>query len=322
MNFNSLYYFTELAKDLNMTRTAERLYISQQNLSNHIARLEAYYGIPLFTRKPKLTLTYAGSILLSFAQHTIFENTNMLNIMNDINNETNGILRFGGSPIRINSALPIILPKFVKRFPNVKLEIHDLISNFMEEQIKNSNLDLALVLSTEANVSIESHHLMDDPIYLLVPDSLLQQYYPKTFKDIKLQSLSGATLSNFAKLPFCDLDNRMGLKIKQDFQKHNISPHFYTVSNLTQLSTNIAFHGTACAFTSHIGLSNFINQIPEDLNIFPILIDNKPFIQSVSLIHRKNLYLNSYMLFFMNLIQEYSANLTHIKLTRIATVDE
>ena len=44
MDLTSLYYFQELSKDLNMTKTAERLYISQQTLSNHIQRLEQYYG--------------------------------------------------------------------------------------------------------------------------------------------------------------------------------------------------------------------------------------------------------------------------------------
>ena len=39
MDLVSLYYFQELSKDLNMTRTAQRLYISQQTLSNHIHRL-------------------------------------------------------------------------------------------------------------------------------------------------------------------------------------------------------------------------------------------------------------------------------------------
>ena len=42
MDLVSLYYFQELSKDLNMTRTAQRLYISQQTLSNHIHRLEQH----------------------------------------------------------------------------------------------------------------------------------------------------------------------------------------------------------------------------------------------------------------------------------------
>ena len=48
MNLLSLYYFVELAKELHVTNTAQKLYISQQNLSQHIQRLEQYYGVPLF----------------------------------------------------------------------------------------------------------------------------------------------------------------------------------------------------------------------------------------------------------------------------------
>ena len=51
MNLLSLYYFVELAKELHVTNTAQKLYISQQNLSQHIQRLEQYYGVPLFHRK-------------------------------------------------------------------------------------------------------------------------------------------------------------------------------------------------------------------------------------------------------------------------------
>ena len=47
MNITSLYYFQELAKNLHMTNTADKLYISQQTLSNHIKRLEEYYGTKL-----------------------------------------------------------------------------------------------------------------------------------------------------------------------------------------------------------------------------------------------------------------------------------
>ena len=60
MDVNSLIYFIEASKDLNFTQTAKRLFISQQNLSNHIARLEEYYSVKLFERKPRLALTYAG----------------------------------------------------------------------------------------------------------------------------------------------------------------------------------------------------------------------------------------------------------------------
>ena len=73
MNLLSLYYFVELAKELHVTNTAQKLYISQQNLSQHIQRVEQYYGVPLFHRKPKLALTYAGEQLYAVAVKILAE---------------------------------------------------------------------------------------------------------------------------------------------------------------------------------------------------------------------------------------------------------
>ena len=51
MNLLTLYYFVELARELHVTNTAQKLYISQQNLSQHIQRLEQYYGCLLYTSR-------------------------------------------------------------------------------------------------------------------------------------------------------------------------------------------------------------------------------------------------------------------------------
>ncbi len=74
MNVKYLESFLEVAKDLNMTTAAQRLYISQQTLSFQIQRLELYYGVKLFERQPKLQLTYAGKLLVEGAGVIIKEN--------------------------------------------------------------------------------------------------------------------------------------------------------------------------------------------------------------------------------------------------------
>ena len=64
MNFLSMDYFVTLAQERNFTRAAEKLHITQQTLSAHIAVLEKEAGSPLFLRRVPLELTYAGKVFL------------------------------------------------------------------------------------------------------------------------------------------------------------------------------------------------------------------------------------------------------------------
>ena len=49
INHLNLVYFITAARELNFTRAAEKLFISQQALSNHIASLEKDVGCLLYT---------------------------------------------------------------------------------------------------------------------------------------------------------------------------------------------------------------------------------------------------------------------------------
>ena len=100
MNLLSLYYFVELAKELHVTNTTQKLYISQQNLSQHIQRLEQYYGVPLFHRKPKLALTYAGEQLYAVAVKILAEEHEFQNRLADISEKSIGNLKLDDSFIR------------------------------------------------------------------------------------------------------------------------------------------------------------------------------------------------------------------------------
>ena len=106
MDTNSLYYFAEAAKDMNFTKTAKRLFISQQNLSNHIMRLEAYYDTKLFERKPHLSLTYSGEVLLTYATNFKIDEDNLKNVLTDIKEKERGVLKIGCSPMRTSIVMP------------------------------------------------------------------------------------------------------------------------------------------------------------------------------------------------------------------------
>ncbi len=68
LNYNHLRYFWAVAHDGHLTRTAERLNVSQSALSVQIRKLEDRLGHPLFERRGRqLVLTEAGRIVLDHA---------------------------------------------------------------------------------------------------------------------------------------------------------------------------------------------------------------------------------------------------------------
>lgn len=67
MDTDVLNEFATLAQRLNYAIAARELNVSQSTLSRHISALERSLGVRLFTRGGRLTLTYAGSILLEEA---------------------------------------------------------------------------------------------------------------------------------------------------------------------------------------------------------------------------------------------------------------
>ncbi|WMJ83713.1 LysR family transcriptional regulator [Oscillospiraceae bacterium LTW-04] len=316
MDVISLYYFSELAKDLHMTRTANRLFITQQTLSNHIQRLEKYYGVDLLYRKPVLSLTCAGEFVLAFADVVNKENTNLKDILSDIKNQEKGMIRFGASTMRVNACLPGILPQFSKRYPDVEIRITDTISSKLEPMIINGQLDFAIIVSGEENSKLVSEHLMDDQVYLCVADSLLRQYYGDEIDDLKLSARNGANIKDFAKLPFCMLSNRMGRQIKQSFDEAGVTPKQYITSTYTQISSNLCLQRLAACFSSQMSLVNQQSLIPDDINIFPLYYRGEPMIQRLSLIRHKERYLSHYSKLFLELMFQYFSDVQQIRMDR------
>lgn len=316
MDLISLYYFSELAKDLHITRTANRLFISQQTLSNHIQRLEEYYGAKLLHRKPSLSLTTAGEFVLGFADVVNKEQVNLKDILSDIAQQERGILRFGASAIRLNMCLPAVLPAFSARYPNVELRITDTVTARLEPLVLDGSLDFSITLNGEEHPRLVTHQLMDDQVYLCVADSLLRKYYGESAQPLKEKALQGANVKDFSQLPFCIFENRMGRQINQCFDAANIAPRTYMTSTYTQVGTTVCFQRLAACFISQMSLVSQQKEIPEDINIFPLYYKGQPLTQRLSLIRMKNRYLSHYSKFFLDLLFQYFSGVEQFHMER------
>ena len=123
MNLKSIEYFLCAAEEMNITRAAERLFISQQALSSHIKRLEDDYNVRLFERHPSLRLTPEGQEMVFYGQQILKAQTQMRAAFSDINKDCRATLYVGISRFRANAFFPLIWKLYHPSHPNISIEL-------------------------------------------------------------------------------------------------------------------------------------------------------------------------------------------------------
>lgn len=118
--------FVRVADELNFTRAAESLYMTQPALSRQVRQLEERLGFALFERTSrKVALTDAGAEFLAGARAALCALEEGIERGRDICRQQQGCLRLGfviGAALELT---PLILEEFRKRRPDVTLEMHE-----------------------------------------------------------------------------------------------------------------------------------------------------------------------------------------------------
>ena len=224
MNFLNLQYFVMAADEGNITRAAEKLNISQQSLSNHIANLEKTFQVELFVRKPSLTLTYAGERLYSHAVRILDIQSQIENEMKDISKHKNGVLRIGISYTRGRTFLPEIVPMFKERNPFVKLTIIESNSQALEEDLLRGHIDLYIGTNIPERPEFTAKRLTQDKFYLVVPKNIMSRVYGEKEAIYAEKFCHEVALEDFASQPFVLLsrENRIRNIVENYLNAHNI----------------------------------------------------------------------------------------------------
>ena len=226
MNFLHLKYFLMVAEELNITRAAERLYISQQALSNHISNMERELNVKLFTRSPKLALTYAGDQLVQTATQILDLYSQYLNKVGDINRHYTGVLRVGISHTCGLALLPEVLPSFRSEFPMVEFSLSEGNSTQLEDELSHGRVDLIVCFQPIMLDGVETVPLTEQRLMLVVPKSFTDSRFGGQAEAIRNQYAEGADISAFQKMPFVLIKrgNRTRSIVDQYFSRYYFKP--------------------------------------------------------------------------------------------------
>ncbi len=168
MNDFRLSVFLSVARNLNFTKAANELNISQPAISKHINEIESGYGVQLFERtKHKVSLTPNGQVFLRFAQEITNRYKDLDFEMNMLSQQHSGEIIIGASTTIAQYVLPKILSGFKKRFPEVRLSLVTGNTSQIETMIADRQIDLGLVEGASSKPDFHYTKLSDDKLVLV-----------------------------------------------------------------------------------------------------------------------------------------------------------
>ena len=199
---NNYQYFIALAEEQNISRAAERLFISHQCLSQYVKNLEAEYGITFFTRRP-FALTDAGRLMLESLRKIELIDQDFQNRLHDLDTGRTGELRIGTTEGRLRLLLPDLLPKFKKQYPRVNLRILSSPTPDLLNMLSDNRLDFIIIGNLSSPSPFLRHRdILQEHLYLVISDNMLRDYFPDKFPDCRETFLNGVDLLHFQHVPF------------------------------------------------------------------------------------------------------------------------
>ncbi len=165
MDIREMRYFLAVADEQNITKAAERLYISQPSLSKQMHVLEEEIGTPLFTRGArKITLTEAGLLLKKRAEEilALFEKTE--DELKAPGADVSGTVYIGGGESKAVSTVVSAVKKVIRDYPNIKFDFFSGDASSVTERLEKGLIDFAILIDSDVS-SFESLRLPDCDVW-------------------------------------------------------------------------------------------------------------------------------------------------------------
>lgn len=178
MNVKHLQYFITIAEEGNISKAAEKLFVSQSSLSYYITALEKEIGTPLFLRRRNgVELTEAGRKYEKAARKVISIRDQLYSeIASD--NKTRQIVVSTTSLWGLN-AFSRIVPEFKKEHPEANFQLSQTDILYLAGEIENGHVDFALIAASPFSALERSMRILrNEPFYLA-----MQHDHPYTQKN-------------------------------------------------------------------------------------------------------------------------------------------
>lgn len=188
MEIRILRYFLTVAREENITRAADILYITQPTLSRQIAGLEKEMGVKLFERgTKKITLTNEG-ILLRRRAEEILELVDKTEKEIMIQDEVvEGTVAIGAGDLKAVQILPKLFHFFHEKYPRVSFDLYTATADYIKERMEKGLVDIGILLEPIDMEKYDFIRLKSEEEWVVVmhPDAPLAKKEAVTAQDLK-----------------------------------------------------------------------------------------------------------------------------------------
>ncbi len=157
MELRHLRYFLTVAEELNFTKAAEKLFISQPPLSRQIKELENEIGAKLFDRNnKKVTLTEAGKYFKHEIVHHLQELESILLNTKKISENVSGEYRIGYISSTFSDTVTKLVQFLTREYPYLNIKLYEVSTSKQILALEQNKLDLAIIRAPLISTKITS----------------------------------------------------------------------------------------------------------------------------------------------------------------------
>lgn len=147
-------------EEQNITKAAERLYMSQPALSYRLQQLESELKIKIVTRSRKgIKLTPEGEYLVNYAKKMLLELQKTKDYLLNMNERVEGIIRIGVSSNFAHYRLPSMLKLFLTNYPRVHFSVKTGWSSEIFQLAQSEDVHIGIIRGEYS--WLDEKHLID-----------------------------------------------------------------------------------------------------------------------------------------------------------------
>ena len=167
-----LHAVVVLAEEMNFTRAAHRLNVTQPALSKQITELEKHYRLRLFNREKGrlLDLTDPGRVFVQEARASLLHAERAIQLARTAHEDSESVLMMGRSPDADRNWISAILAIRLPLHPHLRIHLATRFEMDLIRSVISGELNLALVTAPPQNAQITAVPFIREPLRAVLPE--------------------------------------------------------------------------------------------------------------------------------------------------------